>query len=156
MGGVDRADRNFWNYLHTHKSVKWWKKVVFYLLELCFVNALVIYRSFHLGPQRIDKLRLAMINGLLEGYQRCQIRGRRQALEAPFRLTERHFVGVTQREGYNPDCIVCSDRKKKRHQTKYICIECDLPMCPVPCHRRYHTRQNYRVACSKDFHSENL
>ena len=34
MGGVDQADRAIWTYLHTHKTLKWWKKIFMYMAIL--------------------------------------------------------------------------------------------------------------------------
>lgn len=40
MGGIDRADKAMTYYMVLHRTCKWWKKVFFYLLEVCFCNSL--------------------------------------------------------------------------------------------------------------------
>ena len=42
MGGVDRADQAMWYNLNIHKTLKWWKKVFMYLLEVSFVNSWIL------------------------------------------------------------------------------------------------------------------
>ena len=60
------------------------------------------------------------------------------------RLTERHFLGRTVGETgkfSQPDCAVCSRKKgRARKTTSYMCKQCALPMCPVPCFELYHTK----------------
>ena len=52
MQGVDRGDQLLWYKLHLHKSLKWWKKVFMYLLEVSLVNASIIYVQE--VPQKCD------------------------------------------------------------------------------------------------------
>lgn len=40
VGGVDVADHYIASYSFTRKSIKWWRKVFFWLLELSIVNSL--------------------------------------------------------------------------------------------------------------------
>ncbi|XP_071954166.1 piggyBac transposable element-derived protein 4-like [Antedon mediterranea] len=162
MGGVDRADRLLWTYLNIHRSLKWWKKVFFYLLEVSFVNALIIYRSFRPDAiVRSDKVRLDLIDGLLANYQRPNPRPGRRSTDQPQRLTERHYPAVNPKKTpagrrSEPDCFVCSKRGPgcKRHQTKHICAQCEKPMCTVPCFGRYHSLQDYKADCTKEYHGE--
>ena len=68
MGGIDRADKAMTFYMVVHRYCKWWKKVFFYMQEVCFCNALIIWRHSH---RRVDaeQSRLAIVHGLLDGYQ---------------------------------------------------------------------------------------
>ena len=43
MGGVDKCDQYLSNYPKCRRSMKWWKKVFFWLLELCMINSMCIY-----------------------------------------------------------------------------------------------------------------
>ena len=53
MNGVDKCDQYLNYYSMGRKSIKWWKIVFFRLIELCVVNAMVIY--FHKNPDRASK-----------------------------------------------------------------------------------------------------
>jgi hypothetical protein len=51
MGGVDRADQAMgytMNIHHVHKTLKWWKKVFMYLLEVSFVNSCILCNSMEI------------------------------------------------------------------------------------------------------------
>uniref|UniRef100_A0A1B6K7C1 PiggyBac transposable element-derived protein domain-containing protein n=1 Tax=Homalodisca liturata TaxID=320908 RepID=A0A1B6K7C1_9HEMI len=43
MGGVDLADHFIASYGFTRKSLKWWRKVFFWLQEAALVNAYILY-----------------------------------------------------------------------------------------------------------------
>jgi uncharacterized protein Usg len=159
MGGVDLADQQVSYCALLHRMLKWWKKVVLCnLLEVSVSNSKVIYKELNPGKRvKTEKFRLSVIHGLLEGYEAPNRPFRRPITNPDTRLTGRHFLGlnphVTNKgKQSKPDCEVCSDRSKKRHQTQYICTDCKKPMCPVPCFELYHTRQNYKVECSDALH----
>ena len=158
MGGVDRADQGMWYHLNIHKSLKWWKKVFVYLLEVSYVNSWIIWKSLHPGiRQQPDTFRNAIVHGLLDGLVRQNVRPGRRSLDRPARLTERHFLTMNKERTpagrpSKPDCTVCSNRAVRHHQTEYLCIECNKPMCPVPCFMRYHKLIDYKADCVAGFH----
>ena len=45
MGGVDIADQLVIYYGFSHHSKKWWKRAFFHILEVCVVNAYILYSS---------------------------------------------------------------------------------------------------------------
>lgn len=161
MGGVDLCDQQMSYNMNQHRCLKWWKKLVLCnLLEITFANSKVIWKA--MNPRagqhcKSDRFRLSVIHGLLEGYARSRPSFRRPALDPPARLLERH------RPGANPsmtpagrrssrDCVVCSDRSKKRCETQWWCVECRKPMCGEPCWGRYHSLVDYRIQCTADLH----
>ena len=49
-------------------------------------------------------------------------------------------------------CIVCSDRNTrgwKQVQTKFDCMDCNLPMCPTVCFKLYHTCMDFKTAAPR-------
>ena len=152
MGGVDRLDRQIWTYLQTHACLKWWKKLFMYLLEVTYCQFKVIWLIQHPGQRRsTSKLRCRLINGLLDGFS-SNSRAGRPSLERLGRLTESHFPGINPsrtkaRKQSKPDCIVCSNRNVPggRHQTEYICKQCNEPMHSTICFERYHTLKDYKL-----------
>ncbi|XP_067661397.1 piggyBac transposable element-derived protein 4-like [Haliotis asinina] len=161
MGGVDQADKQLQYYMVLHRCCKWWKKVFLYLMEVSFSNALIIFKAANPGKRvSSEKFRLVIATRCLEGYERQgRARSGRPAtnLERPARLTARHFPGKTQDKTPKGkiscnDCVVCSFRGAKRHQTTFICKNCNVHMCPVPCFERYHTLINYKVQCYPGLH----
>lgn len=159
MGGVDRVDKQLTYYLLAHRCCKWWKKIFFYLMEVCFANSLVLWRAKHPGRVKAEQFRLQIVHGLLgmnvprAGTSK---RGRR-ASNAPDRLSGAHYPALNPKRKSGGkvcqfDCVVCSDRDKKRHQTQFFCTSCSVALCPHPCFGRYHTLVNFKVDCTPDLH----
>jgi hypothetical protein len=161
MGGVDLADQQVSYSTLMHRTLKWWKKLFLCnLLEVTVSNAKVIFKALNPDKRiKSDKFRLAIIYGLLEGFERQNVhRKPKPCNDPPSRLTERHFLSINGkktpagRQSYQ-DCQVCSNREqKKRHETQYICQDCNIPLCIYPCFQRYHTILNYKIPCSKELH----
>ena len=53
MDSVDRCDQYLSYYPVPRRSMKWWKKVFFWLLELCIINSMCIY--FRKKPDFVKK-----------------------------------------------------------------------------------------------------
>ena len=45
MGGVDKSDQFLSCYTFHHRTVKWWKRAAFHLINLACVNASIIYQK---------------------------------------------------------------------------------------------------------------
>ena len=45
MGAVDRSDHYCTSYSFTRKTLKWWRKLFFWLLKVCFVNSFILYKQ---------------------------------------------------------------------------------------------------------------
>ena len=45
MGGVDQSDQLVMYYGYAHRQTKWWKRVLFHLVDLSLVNASILYNS---------------------------------------------------------------------------------------------------------------
>ncbi|XP_021351253.1 piggyBac transposable element-derived protein 4-like [Mizuhopecten yessoensis] len=160
MGGVDVADQQTQYCVSQHRMLKWWKKLVICnLLEVTFCNSKIIWKSLN-GGKKVSsmKFRLAVIHGLLEGYEPTNKRFARPVNNPPSRLTEKHFPSMNPHmtaggRRSTPDCAVCSDREqKKRHQTQFICLQCDTPLCVYPCFMRYHSMVYFKITCSPELH----
>ena len=166
MGGVDRADKAMSYYMNAHRSLKWWKKVFFYLLEVCFCNALIIWRAKHPGERVLaTKFRMDIVHHLQDGAPGVRPRHIRQpAAPAPAGVPQRlvvgphHFPAISEHRVSGDrlprlDCVVCSVRGQNRHQTTTVCSECKVPLCPWPCFQRYHKLVNYKKLCTRDMHN---
>ena len=147
MGGVDKSKSSDMNihddfsgdqlvlyYVFSHRSVKWWKRVFFHLLDLSLVNSHILYKAA--TSSRITQLdfRVAVAKSLQEGLERPRHRHHEPAPELHIRLTERAFPEHIP-GGKRADCKVCSVRDiGERHQTAYRYKLCYTPLClyPVP------------------------
>ena len=43
MGGVDRADQLLCYYGFGHRTVRWWRRAFFFLLDMAVVNSYILY-----------------------------------------------------------------------------------------------------------------
>lgn len=146
MGGVDKADQYGCYYSFGRRSIKWWRKLMFWLLEVSIVNAYILYRATVVAPSSHVNFRRQLVVKLCEGFPLGDVR---RQLMRPARSEERfngrHYFerGPTRR-----DCIVCSDRDRRgRHNTIYYCKTCtdNPPLHLDVCFERYHELANYRL-----------
>ena len=130
-------------YGFAHRSIKWWKRVFFHILDTCIVNARILYNASSDSKLTQLEFRRAVAEGLLANYEVTKVRHRGQDPELPLRLKERAFPEPVP--SGRPDCQVCSNRAEgHRRQTQYRCKLCKTPLCLYPCFERYHTLINYK------------
>ena len=85
---------------------------------------------------------------------------RRGRLPADFRLRlvpDGHYPSFNPKRKANGepaprDCVVCSNRQKKRHETTFMCSKCNVHLCTAPCFERYHTLTHFKIDCRKKLH----
>lgn len=153
MGAVDRADHYCSSYAFTRKTVKWWRKLFFWLVEVAIVN------SYHLWSidreekklPAMDHLqyRRKLIEQLVDGCRnRSRKRGRPSTTDNEERLNGKpHFIAKKPNNS-TKDCVVCSKRNIPggRKETTYFCETCSRhPGChPGKCFKDYHTKKIYK------------
>lgn len=152
MGGVDRGDQLLSYYGYPHRTRKWWRRAMFFLIDAAIVNSYIMYCQKHQGRHLThENFRVELAKDLLRA-ARTQAPStdsphgpHRQTLSPVSRLTERHFPGQLEKSAAGKqlqrDCAVCSNRKGRgRKTTTYYCKQCDVPLCVVPCFELYHTK----------------
>ena len=95
-GAVDQVDMQISFSECLRKSIKWYKKVFFHLLDMAVYNAFVICKmhgdiSFHLSDFRLEIIREILRK---HGSQRPSTVGRPSTRDCPLRLTARHFPSL--------------------------------------------------------------
>ena len=154
MGGVDRSDQLLSYYGFAHRTVKWWRRAVFHILDMAVVNANVLYTSSQQSSKkltheqfRIELAKEMLLHALVNVSEDMhQSHGRiHRPLPPQARLTERHFPDhlpctPSGKKGQT-ECTVCSRKKGRgRKTTTYMCKQCKMPMCIIPCFELYHTK----------------
>lgn len=146
MGGVDKADQLAVYYCFQRKSIKWWKKVFFWLLETAVVNSYILYKEATQKPMKHIVFRRSLIKSLIS-YSNPSERprpGRRRSSDSIERLQQgRHYSA----KGKRRDCVVCSNRSHgQRHLTVYYCKTCSdcPPLHPEECFQVYHTARHLK------------
>ena len=147
MGGVDRSDQLLSYYGFAHRTVKWWKRLFFHLLDVAVCNSYTLYTQSTQNKKLTHKeYRVSLAKAFLQQSEDPHHqRQRLSALPPQQRLTERHFLGYTPslaNGGHiQMECAVCSYKKgRRRIRTTFNCKQCDKPLCPVPCFELYHTK----------------
>lgn len=150
MGSVDKSDLLLSSVESVRKTVKWYKKLFFHLVDLSLLNSHVLYKTVTGKNISILDFQLQLVKQILEVYHVPQTdsrSGRRSADgDNPMRLTERHFVSLipaTQKKKTTQrKCVVCA-KHDKRSDTRYMCSLCNVPLCLLICFERYHTCKHY-------------
>lgn len=96
MGAVDRADHLCTSYNFARKSLKWWHKLFFWLLEVSVINSYILYNAHrrHLGEAEATHLnyRKKLIQQLVGDVRNCNKRkGRPSTRDRAERLDKTIF-----------------------------------------------------------------
>ncbi|XP_041093516.1 piggyBac transposable element-derived protein 4-like [Polyodon spathula] len=151
-GAVDRADHCCASYAFTRKSLQWWRKMFFWLLEVAIANSAVLFNLTKVAsgqlPVRRKAFRKALLVQLVGGVRDSRRRGRPSSTDREERLSGKpHFIAKNESKS-TKDCAVCSDRKRKggRRETVWFCKTCSRHpgLHPGDCFERYHTVEAYR------------
>ena len=153
MLGVDKLDQLMSYYCFLHKSVKWWRKVFFWILEVAVVNAYIIYKELALKrgvkPMSHVAFRRRLIASLSEPIRSSVIPRARPGPQASTNVERlRPIPHFPQKGAKRKDCVVCSNREEggTRHLTHYTCGTCteNPALCMSGCFEAYHTQRRYR------------
>lgn len=151
MGGVDLADHYIASYSFTRKTVKWWRKIFFWLLEISLVNAFILHNTNRPPGQtekRQRKFRNQVIRSLVGDFRNTRKRGRPSSMNDKERLNGKLHVPEFLAAGKNKDCVVCSNRtdKGERRRTRLFCKTCTTNpgLHPGDCFSRYHSLQVFK------------
>lgn len=155
MGGVDRADQRLVYYPSIRKGQKkYYKKIFRHLLDLSILNSFVLYKKNSGTKDHID-FRLSLIEkiiGIYHTQSQLASHGKYFNSSISLRLTERHFPSYVPPTSCKTEprrrCIVCSskrndDGKRVRKESRYMCKDCDVGLCIIPCFQIYHTKEDY-------------
>jgi hypothetical protein len=100
--------------------------------------------------KQIDQLalRVNLMEALFKQFAdaECRLPGRQVAESIIPRLKERHFIHKVPSSGKKlfPQrrCVVCTKHKRKK-DTRYCCLQCDVGLCLEECFEAYHTKLNF-------------
>ncbi|XP_070211318.1 piggyBac transposable element-derived protein 4-like [Littorina saxatilis] len=157
MGGVDTSDQVIKNYSVLRKTVKWWRKLFFYLFTVAMCNAYFLHRKFagvSLSHHEFRKLLVRQLISSSPEAPKPVPRGRK-AVNPPRRMIGTHrptyntaTVGA-KRQRPQRDCVACNPVRQnragfKRKQSAYQCEQCQVTLCIPHCFEVYHTRSDYQ------------
>lgn len=144
MGSVDKVDMVISTINSTRKSMKWYRKYFFHLLDICVWNAYCLYKHNTQQPISIAEFQLELIRQILQKYHMNTTSHHQRGNNNPLRLIERHFPSLYKPPSKNRNrrCVVCTANDKRR-ETRYECKDCNVGLCVEPCFRIYHTELYY-------------
>ena len=150
MGGVDHMDQLLVYYTAGRKTMKWYKRIFWRIIEMSIVNVFILYNLCHPDKkmtQKMFRLKLAdslVANWINEKAMEICSPGRRSVYPSK-RLQGKHFATTVTKRGR---CKVCGNKKKsngKRKDTKTntFCTKCEVHVCLGKCFEMFHTKYHY-------------
>ncbi|KAJ8938228.1 hypothetical protein NQ314_011557 [Rhamnusium bicolor] len=149
MGAVDRSDMMLSSTECVRRTVKWYKKVFLHLLDIAIFNSHALYQTSIGNKISLQAFQMKVIDQILEKYH-SQIYSHQTGRKCsqgdnPLRLTARHFpsqVPPTEKKKEAQKRCTCA-KMGHRKDTRYMCAECNVPLCLINCFERYHTVKHY-------------
>lgn len=133
---VDIFDQLSNSYIIGRKSTCQRTRLIWWLVNLCVVNAYTLYEMSHPHINQLD-FRVALYKSLAAKHQH-NVYSTKSHDEGVSRiaLACRHY---TDRSDSANECVVCSRKHGKRVRTRFVCTACAKHMCMGKCFSTYHT-----------------
>ena len=148
MGVVDKADHYCASYSFSRKTLRWWRKLFFWMLEMSLVNSFILYRlethQPNLTQLQYRKKTILQLVGNTRNVN-AERRGRPSSADDHERLQKiPHFIAKAA-SGHTKVCMVCST-KQNRKTTVFYCETCSRRpgLHPGQCFKEYHTKKDYK------------
>ena len=127
MNFIDKADMQISFVEYIRKTVKWYRKFFFHLLDLSTLNAYMLFTVKHKNNTQFGEFRKELIRQLIERHAQSKHTIGRSIVEGNLiRLNARHFPSLVPATATGKTaqtaCVVCnhtSRRGKKRKKTRY-------------------------------------
>ena len=156
MKGVDVADQYLSHYSMLRKTIKWYKKLSFWLINASLMNAFLTHQRTNSSTIKYKDFLLEIANEWIQlvpdndemdvdqestSVMRSQ---RAPRLDPAIRLSgnlKEHILEKIVSTGKYPrrKCRVCSSHNIRK-DTRYICKTCKVPLHVGECFNIYHTK----------------
>lgn len=158
MGSVDKSDMMISFNESTRKTRKWYRKLFFHIVDICVLNAYNMFKIHNNSKVSLVEFRINLIRQLFETHHSSEERvpverplGPNASAKHPLRLTARHFPRPTQtpagqKRKVQRKCYVCANtalKPKKRKDSTFECVECNVGLCISPCFEDFHTKAKF-------------
>ncbi|CAK9829606.1 PiggyBac transposable element-derived protein 4 [Anthophora retusa] len=150
MRAVDRADQYAASYCFLRKSLKWWRKLFFWGMEMCVINSYIMYKTIRESNNEKPLNHLNFVKCLVDELVGTFRQGTPSEAQPSTSFVDNRLDNKLHilRSGTKKDCAVCSDRKTpgKRRETRTYCNTCiRKPGLHIgDCFEKYHTLLNYK------------
>jgi hypothetical protein len=133
---VDIINQLHYSYLPGRKSRKCWTRLVWWLLDICILNAFRLWQVQHPDESHLT-FRMQLAHELMESLPPDR-RPQRTAHTHPgsAALAREHYSERSQARG---DCVQCNRRPDSRVTTQHVCAKCRVHLCIGACFAAYHS-----------------
>lgn len=119
MGAVDKTDRIISTVSSTKKTLKWYKKFFFHLLDISIWNAYCLFKFKTNKNLSMSEFHFTLITEILHTYFELKENVPLVRSENLLRLKEKHFLALyknneTKRKNPLKRCVVCTKNDKRR------------------------------------------
>jgi hypothetical protein len=133
--GVDTIDQLHSYYLIGRKSKKWWPRLVWWLIDMCIINAFSLYNQQQQVKISQLEFRQQLMQQLVEVYGQQRTPLGRPPAEHGIALAKDHYpIKVSEARR----CKQCSIGTGIRKETMYLCNKCQVHLCIDACFGAYH------------------
>jgi hypothetical protein len=127
--GVDIINQLHYNYIIGRKSRRCWPRLVWWLLELCVINAFYLWKKHNVKKSHLD-FRLALVREIQEKYIFNTVISSNESTLNNCNTIEHQLVHSPTQS----NCYLCWNENGKRKCTNFKCLFCDKFVCVSPCY----------------------
>jgi hypothetical protein len=134
--GVDTLDQLQSYYSLGRKSRRWWPRLAWWLIDAAILNAHRLYEIKNEEKISARDFRTMLMHELAGDSISSQERSSMGSSRTKSKRENGHHLVLTSTKR---DCCVCSTRKKRRVQSNFMCVSCNVHVCASDCydtHRR--------------------
>lgn len=152
MLAVDRQDQVLASFPLMRRYIKGYRKIFFYLLDMCLYNAFVLYKIHSKNKKmHYSRFRINIAEQLMSTLNLPErtTTGRPSIADNPLRLQAKNWAHLPENIPPTPckqlptkPCKVCKQHKK-RSETRWQCSKCLVPLHLPECFKSYHTLLHY-------------
>ena len=151
MNGCDRADQQTGYYgVFNRKTIKWWKKLFYFMFEITQTNAHILYTLSHPNQNRLSLLQFKQT--LVDKLTRLSILTKTEARQPgrPATSLIERFTGNKHLIRHSPNhtnCEYCGKGSGSRKRTNFFCIRCSSHphLHPKNCFEQFHLEANIEL-----------
>jgi len=146
--GVDKMNENMSFYNIERRTIKWWKKIFFFGIELSITNAKILHDKFFHSYSGYDQLafRKNLIMQLVQGYARPDAGGEaKHHVPGSIPLKYLNMLhDLTFVAGKGRCCVYCYQKGRFDTNTSYKCTQCGKALHPQ-CFLYWHKKNVYSI-----------
>src|ERR1700730_16889744 len=114
------------SYTIGRKSKKWWPQLVWWLIDMCILNAYSLYNQQQQVKIRQLEFRQHLMQQLVEQYGQERRRRGRPPSTPHQQQQQEHWP---QHSDEKRDCVFCSHEPESRRQSRVQCKLCYVHLC---------------------------